>query len=175
MNLGVTSRVASSVGTIGKRFWMGGTNEEPIWMWGTTKSRDEVFGLHGRGQKWWATFFQKIGGKKWHWRMLWLIFKVFNEISWCVEKILHHARRTLSPPPPPLQELVLPTLNSDSAIPNCEVITKSTTSFVLKFIFDYFLAIVYKSLMQEQYGAAILKPIAVLFYYPSCYFVANVD
>ena len=174
MNLGVTSRVASSVGTIGKRFWMGGTNEEPIWMWGTTKSRDEVFGLHGRGQKWWATFFQKIGGKKWHWRMLWLIFKVFNEISWCVEKILHHARRTLSPPPP-LQELVLPTLNSDSAIPNCEVITKSTTSFVLKFIFDYFLAIVYKSLMQEQYGAAILKHIAVLFYYPSCYFVANVD
>ena len=99
MNSGVTSRVASSVGIIGKRFWMGGTNEEPIWMWGTTKSRDEVFGLHGRGQKWWATFFQKIGGKKWHWRMLWLIFKVFSEISWCVEKILHHARRTLSPPP----------------------------------------------------------------------------
>ena len=172
MNSGVTSRVASSVGIIGKRFWMGGTNEEPIWMWGTTKSRDEVFGLHGRGQKWWATFFQKIGGKKWHWRMLWLIFKVFSEISWCVEKILHHARRTLSPP---LQELVLPTLNSDSAIPNCEVITKSTTSFVLKFIFDYFLAIVYKSLMQEQYGAAILKHTTVLFYYPCCYFVANVD
>ena len=84
-------------------------------------------------------------------------------------------RTTYSLPPPPLQELVLPTLNSDSAIPNCEVITKSTTSFVLKFIFDYFLAIVYKSLMQEQYGAAILKHIAVLFYYPSCYFVANVD